>query len=603
MPFPDIVFERGTGHGVNLSHSCVKNQPSTQTSQVLIGLGLVLAVLVSGCSAKYWKRSADKESAQLIREKTPFVPNMDTNFTIEPRLPIALDPLPIAPEPEEFLGAEGATERGAKVLPLLTALEVAITQSRDYQLRKEQLYLQSLQLALERHQYRPLFSGQLSGSYQTRSVPADNVVVVVDALTGEPKTVIQKDAILADQSLVSANGSVNGSVLLATGARLTAAFSTDFLRFLTGDPMPSATASAVGQLTQPLFRGAGYKATMENLTQSERDLLYALRSFTVYRKEFAVRIAADYYAVLQARDTTRNAWADLRRSRDNVLREKAFAEEGQRPLASLDQFRQAELKSETGWVDALRGYREELDRFKITLGLPIETRLMLDDRELSQLRILDPGLKPAEAVRAALSMRLDFINTRDQAEDAVRRIDIARNGLLPQVDLVASARMDNSRNGNLTLPNPKLYRWNAGLDIDLPLDRKAERNSYRAALIAAEQAKRQLALAEDQLKLQIASDLRALDQARRNFENAELSVTLGERRVEEQTLRMQLGRGVTRDLLDAQADLNSARNARTSTLVGHTIARLNFWRDLGLLYIKDNGSWENLPTVTPTTKS
>ncbi|HTH48727.1 MAG TPA: TolC family protein [Candidatus Limnocylindria bacterium] len=590
------MFEHGTRCGVNLSHSPVKYPPKTRTAPVLAGLAL--AVLVSGCSAKYWKRSADRESAQLIKEKTPFVPNMDTNFTIEPRLPVALDPLPVAAQPEEFLGPEGATEKDAKVLPLLTALEVAITQSRDYQLQKEQLYLQSLQLALERHQYRPLFAGRASGTFQTQSISADKVEVVVDAVTGQPKTVIQTDALLVDQSLVSANGGVSGSLLLATGARLTTAFTTDFLRFLTGDPMPTATANAMGQITQPLFRGAGYKATMENLTQSERDLLYALRRFAAYRKDFAVRIASDYYAVLQARDTARNAWADLGRSRDNVRREKAFADEGQRPLASLDQFRQAELKSETGWVDAVRGYRELLDRFKITLGLPIDTRLILDDHELIRLRILDPGLKLDEAVRAALTMRLDFSNTRDQAQDAVRRIDVARNGLLPQVDLVASASMGNSRDGNFVLPDPKRYKWNAGLNLDLPLDRKAERNGYRTALIAAEQAKRQLALAEDQLKLQIASDLRALDQARRNFENAELSVTLGERRVEEQTLRMQLGRGVTRDLLDAQADLNSARNARTSTLVGHTIARLNFWRDLGLLYIKDNGSWENLPTTT-----
>ena len=586
---------------VHEARSQVKYKPTTRTATILAGLAL--AVLVSGCSAKYWKRSADKESAQLIREKSRSVPNMDTNFTIEPRLPIALDSLPVAPVPEEFLGEEAAAERDAKVLPLLTALEVAITQSRDYQLQKEQLYLQSLQLALERHQYRPLFSGQVSGTYQAQSIPTDKIEVVVDAITGQPKTVIESDALLVDQSLVSANGAISGSLLLATGARLTTAFTTDFLRFLTGDPMPAATASAVGQITQPLFRGAGYKATMENLTQSERDLLYALRRFAAYRKDFAVRIASDYYAVLQARDTVRNAWADLRRSRDNVRREQAFADEGQRPLASLDQFKQAELKSETGWVDALRNYREALDRFKITLGLPIETRLVLDDHELAQLRILDPGLKQDEAVRAALVMRLDLRNTRDQAEDATRRIDVAKNGLLPQVDLVARASMDNSQNGTVTLPDPRRYRWSAGLDIDLPLDRKAERNSYRASLIAAEQAKRQLALAEDQLKLQVASDLRALEQARRNFENAELSVTLGERRVEEQTMRMQLGRGVTRDMLDAQADLNSARNARTSTLVGHTIARLNFWRDLGLLYIKDNGSWENLPTMAPAPKS
>jgi hypothetical protein len=28
--------------------------------------------------------------------------------------------------------------------------------------------------------------------------------------------------------------------------------------------------------------------------------------------------------------------------------------------------------------------------------------------------------------------------------------------------------------------------------------------------------------------------------------------------------------------------------------VGHTIARLEFWRDMGILFIKENGQWEEV---------
>jgi outer membrane protein TolC len=118
-------------------------------------------------------------------------------------------------------------------------------------------------------------------------------------------------------------------------------------------------------------------------------------------------------------------------------------------------------------------------------------------------------------------------------------------------------------------------------------------------LIQVERSKRALDFAEEQLKLEILNNLRALDQAKRNLANAELGITLAERRVEEQELRMQLGRGVTRDLLDAQADLNQARNARTAAIVSHSTARLRFFRDLGILYIKPDGRWEPLPEVAP----
>jgi outer membrane protein TolC len=113
-------------------------------------------------------------------------------------------------------------------------------------------------------------------------------------------------------------------------------------------------------------------------------------------------------------------------------------------------------------------------------------------------------------------------------------------------------------------------------------------------MITRNRSTRQWELAVDQVRLQIANDARDLEQARRNYENAELSVRLGERRVEEQTLRAELGRGTTRDLLDAQDDLLAARNLRTDALVSHTIARLRFWRDMGILYLKPTGEWEEL---------
>ena len=69
---------------------------------------------------------------------------------------------------------------------------------------------------------------------------------------------------------------------------------------------------------------------------------------------------------------------------------------------------------------------------------------------------------------------------------------------------------------------------------------------------------------------------------------------MSERRVEEQELRAQVGRGTARDLVDAQIDLISQRNLLTQALIAHTIARLQFWNDMGILYIKDHGQWEEM---------
>ena len=46
--------------------------------------------------------------------------------------------------------------------------------------------------------------------------------------------------------------------------------------------------------------------------------------------------------------------------------------------------------------------------------------------------------------------------------------------------------------------------------------------------------------------------------------------------------------------MDAQNDLIASKNQRTQALVNHTNARLQFWNDMGILYIKENGQWKEI---------
>jgi hypothetical protein len=46
--------------------------------------------------------------------------------------------------------------------------------------------------------------------------------------------------------------------------------------------------------------------------------------------------------------------------------------------------------------------------------------------------------------------------------------------------------------------------------------------------------------------------------------------------------------------VDSQNDLINSKNQLTQALVTHMIARLQFWNNMGILYIKDNGQWEEV---------
>ena len=588
---------------------------------VLAATGLV------GCSTTHYRKSADRETYQIIQEKAPQVPNMDPAFTIEPAALPNLEELPKATELDPALGDAAEMEVDVYVISLEKALDIAVKRNRTYQNQKEALYLAALGLTLDRHQYTPIFSGRAGASYDrtTRNrtelttvgaiaQAAPDLVQEIGQLTGTPAQLLsrystlvteaidatgldQQRTVVVDERSVSGSNRLGVDLLLKGGAAIAVDLTSNFLRFLTGDPRVDTSSALVGTITQPLLRGAGSKVAAERLTQAERDVMYALRDYTRYRQEFTVDIASAYYNVLQARDAVRNNYASYLAFQASAERDSALVAEGRRRRSELGRIEQARLNSENVWKNSIRTYRRSLDNFKIQLGLPTDAPIVLDQQEL--VRLQERGLQEWEipvddVVQVALVSRLDLYNARDREIDAERRVYVAANRLKPGLDLVLSGRVDSMAGDRFQELDFERARWSAGLNLDLPLDRKSERNAYRGALIDFERAQRQSSLAEDTVKLQVRDAWRNLEQARISYEIRKLGVQINEERVQEQELLAELGRGDALNLVDAQNDLTAARNDLTSALVSHTIARLQLWRDMGILFIKEGGRWEEV---------
>ena len=521
---------------------------------------------------------------------------MERRFTIEQTNALVLGGLPKVTVTNAFLGEAAPTELGAHVFSLQEALKIGVQHSRVYQNSREQLYLTALSLTLSRHQFAPLFSAGGTATYGARTEQI--ISLAPNPVTGEPEQVLSDN--LAEQRNVQAKGSVGVNWLIRDIGRISAAFSTDFLRFLSGDPRTVTSSQIGGTFTRPLLRNAAYKTDIENLTQSERDLLYQLRDFVRFRKEFSVQTASAYYGVLGNRDAVRNSFLNFQSSRRAADRTRALAAEGRTTQSDLGRIEQQELSAENAWIGAIRVYQRALDDFKFQLGIAVDTKVVLDDRELQELRIRHPDLGVDEATKIALAARLDYKNAQDELEDSGRKVALAANYLETQLDFTAAGGFVSQPSaGGLVLPDTSRYNYNAGFNLDLPLERTAERNNYRAALIAQQRSARAVEQQRDQIELQVRDSWRTLEQARRAYQISEIGVKLAERRVEEQELLAELGRAKALDQVDAQNSLLNSKDQLTQALVAHTVARLQFWNNMGILYIKDNGEWQE-PNKTGT---
>ena len=590
--------------------------------------GVLCVSLAMGCAASHYSKKADKEVYQIIKTKSKDVPNMEEDFSLgKDAAWTPLDGLPAVTSPDPALGADADSEMGAAIISLEHALEIAVKNSRTYQNQKESLYLEALGLTLDRHRYTPIFSAKANTGYKhaTRDVSVDSdltkaldkagpILDDLETLTGTPGTLLKEYATVVEEAgnltgatdphvktrndeSVSAGTSLNVNLLLKGGGKIALGLTSSFLRYITGDSRVATSTVLKASYSQPLWQGRGARVSAETLTQSERDVLYALREFTRFRKDFSVDVCSAYYQVLKNRDAVRNNWQSLENFRKSVEREKAFAKEGRRTQAALGRLEQSLFNSETSWISSVLSYRESLDEFKIRLGLSTDAKVVLDDKELETLRtqgLIHPSISQEDAIKVALAARLDYFNEKDRLEDSHRKLAVAEDNLKPSLDAVLSTSVPSKGTDGFQNPDFRRTQFEAGLDFDPALDKKSDRNTYRTALITYERNKRSFSLAEDNIKLQVRAEWRSLEQARRNYEIARKSVELSSRRVEEQQLLAQIGRATALDQVDTQNDLTRTRNDLTSALVTHTIARLTFWRDMGILYIKKNGQWEEV---------
>jgi outer membrane protein TolC len=524
---------------------------------MLLCCGLCAAVIfgmAGACSPKHYKADADKEVYKIIDKKWQDSFGQKVNYTISD----------VPPSPNDVQIEKAVPPSG--VISLAQAAAMATAHNREYQTQKEDLYLKALDLTLVRHDFATKWLGTFDSTY-TRG----------DA-----------DETLEHQSELGFNQ------LLADGAQISASLAYDWLRYLTGDPRASIGSVLSATVTQPLLRGSGRKVVQEKLTQAERDTLYQIRSFNRYRQEFVVSIVSDYYRVLQRRDAVTNAENNYKRRVESRERLEMEADAGRTNRFEVDQAKQRELDAMDSYVRAQQSYQQELDSFKIRLALPTDANVELDQNELKALEnigVSQPDYTVDTAVETALIQRLDLATSMDKIDDAVRKVMVAENDLGAQLDLVGGLEIGSTPPTDYSRLQFHHGTYSFGLSADLPLDRKTERNAYRKALIQLEQQQRQYENDMDTVKLDVRQAYRDLEQAAESYRIQKNSLDLAQKRVESTTLLLEAGRLTTRDLLEAQDALLQAQNSLTAALVSHAIAKLSFFRDVGVLQVRPDGMW------------
>ena len=558
------------------------------------GMALACALFLSGCTPSQHRRAADRDVYRIVQQVEARVFGHTNTFNID--TPYS------GRKPAEILAAELIEDRmqtNRRVLKLDEALRLAVTNSRDYQAAKEVLYLSALSLTGSRHAFTPQFFASSEASLdRSFAIGQKSEYGLIDPPFSPPRFGV----VTRDTENTKISGSVNNKIgvsqLFKTGGSLSVTLANDILNdlllYYTGDPQRSIISTLSVNLAQPLLSGFGRNnRAVENLTQANRNVVYAVRTHAFFQDDFARRIVNDYFTLLSRKDTIRNNYANYLSRVEATKRLEARAQDREQ-VSAVDQTRQAELSAKNTYVNSVADYFTLLDEFKITLGLPLGDRLLLDDSALAEVRetgLVPAPLDPVEAYRLAVQRRLPLLNAIDQFEDSKRKVRVFADALKPGLDFFADASLKSEGTTDYTQFDLNKIKAGVGLRLDLPLDRLLERNDYRAALVSFESELRQLTLDLDRVRDRIEEGVRNLEQRQQNFFIQTNALALANRRVDSSTLLLQAGRAEVRDLIEAQDAQLRAQNDVTRAIVGYQEARLQLMLDIGLLQTEQPKFW------------
>jgi outer membrane protein TolC len=368
-----------------------------------------------------------------------------------------------------------------------------------------------------------------------------------------------------------------------TGGTVTAG--TTF-RSLTVEGSPAMKGGDVRVVvSQPLLRGVGPNATFFALRNSKRSRQGQEREFELSRQRLAVDVAATFYQVVKQRELLSVSRQSLNRSESLRTASEARMKVG---LASkLDVFR-AELQSsqtQEAQVQSEAALETALELFRILLGLDPGDPVEPERAPLPESVELD--LEPLEVLIArAMENRLELKEARDLVHDAERAAGLAKQNLLPQLDL----NVGFTQSGLGPTYSDAFRAGDGRVDVFLSTSYPLERSSDRATRAIAELdlAARRRALAQRELDVsaEVRAAVRNLDRIRKSVDLQRKGVDFAAQQLRLATLRYQRGLASNFDVVDAEGSLLSSRTALVGLLTDHQVARIQLLRVLGTLDVE-----------------
>jgi len=299
-----------------------------------------------------------------------------------------------------------------------------------------------------------------------------------------------------------------------------------------------------------------------------------------------VQVAAAFYSVVAQRQLFEVAAQSL--ARTETLLEASNARLLVGMASKLDVFR-AELQAaqaREGMIRSRAALETALEQFRGVLALPPNNPVEPEAVTLKEPKTAD--VEPLEVlVQRALENRLELEEARDQVGDARRSASLAKQNMLPEIDLNLGLNQlgfgrsfGDAWRGGLTDRQVEFF-----VSASYPIRQTTLKANRAVSELQVGVRQRGVTQIELEIERQVHRAWRDLDRIRQSVEVQVQAVDVAEKQRRLAELRYQRGLASNFDVVDAESNFVVARSALVSLLTNYAVARLELRRVTGTLSV------------------
>ena len=359
-------------------------------------------------------------------------------------------------------------------------------------------------------------------------------------------------------------------------------------------PAPGIQNAVLGlEVTQPLLQGAGRTVNLGDVRMARNSRRVSVYEFRQAAMDVIAQVEQAYWDLVFAYGNLEVRRRSLQLAQDLLESNRERVKAGVLAPAEIVRAQSSVASQQAAILDAELAVRDAEDALRQLINPP-EVELAEDVAVVptDQPRTDYEPVDTKWAIYQALLHRPDFIARKADLENLGIELAVARNQLLPTLDLTVFYRTKGAgRSLDTSFDRYSSFLFDdfgGTVEFSVPLERRAARGAVTRVRLQRLQALFELKNAEDAIVVEVRRQLRRVRTRYQQIERFRRARQLARERLDAENAKLLLGTATTLDVLEAQRQLTGAERDELRATVDFNMALVELRRAMGTV-LEDYG--------------